>query len=136
MITNNGIATEAAYPYTGNKVTCAYTTSEKGAYITSKNVCVCAYACARAVCVCVCVCVCVRARVRARACARRVAYKCIISGYTGVTTGSESALQTAVVSQPVIVAIDAGQSSFQVTREIIWRSHSFFFFWRRRPPRS
>jgi len=69
VITNNGIATEAAYPYTGNKVTCAYTTSEKGAYITS---------------------------------------------YTGVTTGSESALQTAVVSQPVIVAIDAGQPSFQL----------------------
>jgi cathepsin L len=37
-----------------------------------------------------------------------------ISGYTDVTTGSEPALQTAVIQQPVSVAIDASHESFQL----------------------
>jgi len=37
-----------------------------------------------------------------------------LSGYTDVTSGSESALQTAVVQQPVSVAIDASHNSFQL----------------------
>jgi len=39
---------------------------------------------------------------------------CMISSFTDVTSGSESALQKAVDQQPVSVAIDASQSSFQM----------------------
>jgi len=37
-----------------------------------------------------------------------------VTGYTDVTSGSESALQIAAASQPVSVAIDASHSSFQL----------------------
>jgi len=36
-----------------------------------------------------------------------------LTGYTDVTSGSEADLQAAVVLQPVSIAIDAGESSFQ-----------------------
>jgi cathepsin L len=39
--------------------------------------------------------------------------KCTISKFVDVSSGSESALQTAIDAQPVSVAIDASQSSFQ-----------------------
>jgi len=69
IIANDGIETEAAYPYTaetGN--TCLYNSSDCGAQIT---------------------------------------------GYTDVSSGDENGLQAACYIQPISVAMDASQSSFQ-----------------------
>jgi len=69
VISNNGIDTEASYPYTATGPNaCKFNRGNVGATIAS---------------------------------------------YTDVTSGSESALQTAVNSRPVSVAIDASHSSFQ-----------------------
>jgi cathepsin L len=70
VIQNNGIDTEASYPYTATGPnTCQYSTSSIGDTISS---------------------------------------------YKDVTSGSESALLTAVNQQPISVAIDASQQSFQM----------------------
>jgi len=68
IISNNGIDTEASYPYTAEDGDCSFSASSVGAKL---------------------------------------------SGFTDVSSGDEGALQTAVNQQPVSVAIDASQSSFQ-----------------------
>jgi len=70
IIQNNGIDSEASYPYTAEDGTCQYAASN---------------------------------------CASTLAQ----NGYTDVTSGSESALLTAVAITPVSVAIDASNPSFQ-----------------------
>eukprot|EP01119_Soliformovum_irregulare_P010930 TRINITY_DN2696_c0_g1_i1.p1 TRINITY_DN2696_c0_g1~~TRINITY_DN2696_c0_g1_i1.p1 ORF type:complete len:357 (-),score=90.61 TRINITY_DN2696_c0_g1_i1:13-999(-) len=76
IIANNGIETEASYPYVGyGPNTCQYNAANCGS---------------------------------------------IMATFTDVTSGSESALQTAVIEQPVSVAIDASQYSFQFYFEGIY----------------
>jgi len=69
IIANNGVDTEASYPYLGVEGTCHFTAANVGATIT---------------------------------------------GFTDVTSGSETALASAVNMQPVSVAIDASHTSFQL----------------------
>jgi len=69
IIANNGIDTEASYPYETAQGTCRYKVANKGA---------------------------------------------TISGYRDVASGSESALLTATNKQPISVAIDASNQSFQL----------------------
>ena len=68
IISNKGLCTEAAYPYTGTVGTCASNTCKSAGTISS---------------------------------------------YTDVTPNSESALQVALASRPVSIAIEADQSCFQ-----------------------
>jgi len=76
IITNNGIDTEASYPYTATGPnSCQFSSSNVGALLKS---------------------------------------------FTDVTSGDESALQTAVTQQPVSVAIDASQQSFQLYQSGIY----------------
>jgi len=77
IIANNGIDTEASYPYEeSTSYNCRYTTANRGATISS---------------------------------------------YQDVTSGSESALQNAVVYRgPVSVAIDASNTSFQLYKSGVY----------------